>query len=226
MINIAIIPAAGFGRRVGTKTNKQFLKIKGVPTSIYTMRRIAKSSMIDGIIPVIRPDEIEMFNKHILKKFPVDKLIQVVPGGKERQFSVYNALNVIDSANIVLIHDGVRPLFPDGIIETCIKTAIDKGGCAVAIKAVDTIKTGSNGFFNNTLDRNKIFQLQTPQAFQFDLIKKAYDFVIDNSLNITDDAQAFEIINEKVAIVEGSKYNFKITTKEDLRLARLFLRDK
>lgn len=226
MGNIAIIPAAGFGRRVGSKTNKQFLKIKGIPTSIYTMRRIAASSCIDEIIPVIRPDEVQMFKEKILKDFPVEKIKKVIAGGKERQDSVYNAINSIDSADIVLVHDGVRPLFPEGIICSCIKSAKENGACAVAIPAVDTIRTGFDGFFKTTLDRNSIYQIQTPQAFNFSLLKKAYDFVQTKKLNITDDAQAIEIIEEKIAIIEGSRYNFKITTKEDLKLARLFLRVK
>jgi 2-C-methyl-D-erythritol 4-phosphate cytidylyltransferase len=226
MYNIAIIPAAGFGKRVGTKTNKQFLKLKGIPTSIYTMRKIADSPLINEIIPVIRPDEISMFKNKILKEFPVKKIKKIVPGGIERQDSVYNAINSIEHADLVLVHDGVRPLFQSDLIEKCLEKANSFEACAVAIKAVDTIKTGFDGFFKSTLDRNTIFQIQTPQAFKYSLLKKAYDFVQNNKIKITDDAQAIEIIGEKVAIIEGSRYNFKITTKEDLKLARLYLRLK
>ncbi|MDD2715379.1 MAG: 2-C-methyl-D-erythritol 4-phosphate cytidylyltransferase [Candidatus Wallbacteria bacterium] len=218
---VAIVPAAGCGRRVGTKTNKQFLKLKGVPVSIFTMRRLSEISEIDGIFPVIRPDEILLFERKILQ-FPVGKILGVIPGGPERQDSVFNALNALRETRpeIVLIHDGVRPFFELKCVTACISAAREHGGAAVGLRAVDTIRQGRQGVFGKTLLRDEIYQMQTPQAFRFGELLSAYEEIRKQGLKITDDVQAFEFSGRVTAIVEGSRYNFKITTLEDMMLAR------
>lgn len=219
---VAIVPAAGCGRRLGTKTNKQFLKLKGVPVSIFTMRRLAEITEISGIYPVIRPDEISYFKEKILQRYPVDKIAGVIPGGPERQDSVYNALTELkaDPPQIVLIHDGVRPFFSRECVSGCIRSAQESGGAAVGVKAVDTIRLGIEGFYGKTLVRDEIYQMQTPQAFRFLELMEAFEEIRRLNLKITDDVQAFEFTGRKTVIVEGSRLNFKITTREDLILAR------
>ncbi|MDD5090472.1 MAG: 2-C-methyl-D-erythritol 4-phosphate cytidylyltransferase [Candidatus Wallbacteria bacterium] len=218
---VAVVPAAGFGRRLGTATNKQFLKLGGVPISIFTMRRLAAVSEIDAVLPVIRPDEIDLFLEKILSHYPVDKLMKPVPGGPERQDSVYNALKSMDcDPEIVLIHDGVRPFFRASDAVECIRIARECGGAAVALQAVDTVRRGSSEVFGETLDRTGIYLMQTPQVFRFRPLLTAYEKLRGRGLKVTDDVAVYESDGGRVRIVAGSRFNFKITTPEDLYLAR------
>lgn len=222
---VAIVPAAGFGKRIGNKTNKQFLKINNIPIVIYTMRKIADIDEISEIYPVIRKDEINFFKNEILTKYPVNKIKNIIIGGRERQDSVFNALKIIKNAEIIIIHDGVRPFFDKKTFKEAIENVETYEAVAIGIPTVDTLKKVSNGFYIKTLDRKSIYQIQTPQIFKANLIKKAYHYVKEHNISITDDTQAVELIGKKIKIIEGSRYNFKITTKEDLEIAN-FLASK
>lgn len=216
--NIAIIVCSGVGKRMGANLPKQFIQIKNKPIVCYTIDKFENCEKIDEIIIVTNKDYIQFFNESIIKKYNYKKIKYVVCGGKERLNSVYNGLNCVkDKNSIVLIHDGVRPFVENDDILNIIESTQKYDACILGVKAKDTIKICKNGFIEQTPNRDDIYLAQTPQAFKFDLIKKAYDYAINNNIFITDDASAIECIGHKVKIVEGSYKNIKITTSEDLK---------
>lgn len=216
--NIAIIVCSGVGKRMGANLPKQFIQIKNKPIVCYTIDKFENCEKIDEIIIVTNNDYIQFFKEDIIKKYNYKKIKYVISGGKERLNSVYNGLNCIkDKNSIVLIHDGVRPFVENNDILNIIENTKKYDACILGVKAKDTIKICNNGFIQQTPNRDDVYLAQTPQAFKFDLIKKAYDYAINNNIFITDDASAVECIGYSVKIVEGSYKNIKITTSEDLK---------
>ena len=216
--NIAIIVCSGVGKRMGANLPKQFIQIKNKPIVCYTIDKFENCEKIDEIIIVTNNDYIQFFKEDIIKKYNYKKIKYVISGGKERLNSVYNGLNCIkDKNSIVLIHDGVRPFVENNDILNIIENTKKYDACILGVKTKDTIKICNNGFIQQTPNRDDVYLAQTPQAFKFDLIKKAYDYAINNNIFITDDASAVECIGYSVKIVEGSYKNIKITTSEDLK---------
>lgn len=216
--NIAIIVCSGVGKRMGANLPKQFIQIKNKPIVCYTIDKFENCEKIDEIIIVTNNDYIQFFKEDIIKKYNYKKIKYVISGGKERLNSVYNGLNCIkDKNSIVLIHDGVRPFVENNDILNIIENTKKYDACILGVKAKDTIKICNNGFIQQTPNRDDVYLAQTPQAFKFDLIKKAYDYAINNNIFITDDASAVECIGYSVKIVEGSYKNIKITMSEDLK---------
>ncbi|WP_250277333.1 2-C-methyl-D-erythritol 4-phosphate cytidylyltransferase [[Clostridium] colinum] len=216
--NIAIIVCSGIGKRMESNVPKQFIEINNKPIVCYTIDKFENCSKIDEIIIVTNKDYIDYFNSDIIKKYNYKKIVNVIEGGKERLNSVYNGINSIKCSNsIVLIHDGVRPFIDEKDIINIIDKTNKYDACILAVKAKDTIKICKNGFIEYTPNREDIWLAQTPQAFKYDIIKKAYDYCIKNNLFFTDDASAVENIGQKVMIIEGNYDNIKITTKEDLK---------
>jgi 2-C-methyl-D-erythritol 4-phosphate cytidylyltransferase len=215
MFVTAIIVAGGSGTRMGTELPKQFLKI-GHKTIIETTIEIFNTCKeIDEIIVVINDKHMHYFNNNIDKKKP----IYIVSGGENRQQSVYNALyNVNDKCEIVLIHDSVRPFVTHQNINDCIQGAIKYDGCTMGVKSKDTIKVCSNNnMIVNTLDRELLFCIQTPQAFKVDVIKLAHETAKEEDFLGTDDSVLLERLGYEVKVIEGEYSNIKITTKEDLK---------
>ncbi|WP_411679956.1 2-C-methyl-D-erythritol 4-phosphate cytidylyltransferase [Clostridium thailandense] len=218
--NYAIIVAAGKGKRMRTDINKQFLNIKDKPLIYYTLKTFADSKAVDGIIIVCAEDEIEYCKHEIVEKYQIAKVLKIVSGGKERQNSVYNGINVIKNCEIVLIHDGARPFVNDRIIEEGIKYAKEYGACACGVVPKDTIKVRDiKGFSTSTLNRNEVFSVQTPQCFRYDLILKCYRKLNKEKVNVTDDTAVVNYYGNPVYLYEGSYDNIKITTPEDLYIA-------
>ncbi|MBV7274488.1 2-C-methyl-D-erythritol 4-phosphate cytidylyltransferase [Clostridium sp. PL3] len=218
--NYAIIVAAGKGKRMRTDINKQFLNIKDKPLIYYTLKTFADSKAVDGIIIVCAEDEIEYCKHEIVEKYQIAKVLKIVSGGKERQNSVYNGINVIKNCEIVLIHDGARPFVNDRIIEEGIKYAKEYGACACGVVPKDTIKIRDiKGFSTSTLNRNEVFSVQTPQCFRYDLILKCYRKLNKEKVNVTDDTAVVNYYGNPVYLYEGSYDNIKITTPEDLYIA-------
>ncbi|MCK5310898.1 MAG: 2-C-methyl-D-erythritol 4-phosphate cytidylyltransferase, partial [Desulfobacteraceae bacterium] len=157
------------------------------------------------------------------------KDVCIIAGGKERHESVLKGINKIKTLSdnydkdIILIHDGVRPFIDNSLINTCINGAVKFGACVPAIKIVDTIKKVSNNFVTKTLDREYIYQIQTPQAFLLRIIINAMEHAQQKNFSGTDDASIVEFFGSKVAIVKGLKQNIKITTKEDIKFAKTYL---
>lgn len=218
---VAIVPAAGYGKRLGSKSKKPFILLDGKPLVSYALTALNSCKDISGIIIASERPCVERL-RNIAKRFSITKLIDVVVGGNTRFESVRNCMKLVDrSIDIVVIHDAARPLIDKRTIERSIKAAQDFGSCVVAVPESDTVKlSGKDLFVKETLPRNKIFRAQTPQAFRRSIIKRAYSA---NVAGYTDDASLVEAMGGRVKIVEGSCRNLKITTREDLKIAEALL---
>ena len=215
----AIILAGGKGKRMGSKISKQYIELKGKPILYYTLTKFINCKEIDNIVLVLPKDEIEYCTKNILEKYSL-KVDKIVEGGKERQDSVYNALNEIENSDIVLIHDGARPFVSNKIIEDGIKFARLYGAAAPGVTPKDTIKVKDEfGFSKETPNRNTLVSIQTPQVFKLDIIKECHKKVKSDKIAVTDDTMVIEMYNNKVYLYEGEYTNIKVTTPEDLILA-------
>ena len=215
----AIILAGGKGKRMGAKISKQYIELNGKPILCYTLKRFVDCEGIDKIILVLPKDEIEYCNKEILEKYSL-KVDMIVEGGKERQDSVYNALQKINDSEIVLIHDGARAFVSERVIKDGIKYAKIYGAAAPGVMPKDTIKVvDENGFSDSTPDRSKLLAIQTPQTFKLEIIKECHEKVKENNISVTDDTMVVEMYNNKVYLYNGEYTNIKVTTPEDLILA-------
>ena len=225
MKNVAIVLAAGQGKRMKSKVQKQYLLIKEKPVLYYTLNAFENSPLISEIILVTGKDEIEYCQQEIVNKYGFSKVRKIVPGGKERYHSVYEGIKAIEEADYVFIHDGARP-FVDGEMIARVCAAVEEHkACVVGMPVKDTIKIADDaGFAEQTPDRRKVWQVQTPQTFEYQLIKSAYEKLLaEEPEGITDDAMVIETMTEhKVKLVEGSYRNIKITTPEDLDIATIF----
>lgn len=223
--NYAIIVAAGKGKRMGADVNKQFLNIKDKPILYYSLSVFSNDPFVDGIILVCSNNEINYCKEQIVEKYNIKKVIKIVSGGKERQDSVLNGLKAISDCDVVLIHDGARPFVSHKIIEEGIKYAKTYGACTCGVSPKDTIKIKSNdGFSEDTLDRSKLFCVQTPQCFKYDLIMECHERLRQDHAFVTDDSSVIERYGKKVYLYEGGYNNIKITTQEDLLIAETILK--
>lgn len=225
----AIVLAAGSGSRMKSKTKKQFMEIKGKPVIWYSLFEFEKSR-VDEIILVTGKEDIDYCKKEIVEKYNLKKIKNVVAGGSERYESVYNGLKEV-TGNIVLIHDGARPLINNEIIERSIEGTIKSDACVVGVPVKDTIKRANKeGDIIDTPNRSELWITQTPQSFKTDLVKMAYKKMKEElekgntTLNITDDAMVVEeFTTNQVRFVQGDYKNIKVTTPEDIDIAELFI---
>lgn len=219
---VAIVPAAGYGKRLGLKIKKPFLSLGGKPLISYALSALESSRFIDGIIIAVDRSSVGRL-KGLVRRCGFKKMIGIVIGGRTRYESVKNCLDRIDpSFDIVLIHDGARPFLDGTLIEGSIGLAKKYGGCIVAVQESDTVKfADKESFVKRTLDRERLYRAQTPQAFRYDLIKRAYGLKREG--RFTDDASLVERLGERVKILKGSYRNIKITTKEDLKIGEALL---
>ena len=225
--SIALIPAAGMGKRMGASINKQYLLLDGMPIVARTISLFEQSPLIDSIYLVVPAEEIPYCRKNIVEACDFKKIAAIVPGGRERQNSVLNGLIAmrehVSEDDVVLIHDGVRPLITERVLQESIDTARLHDGALVAVPVKDTIKTVRNGIVSNTPPRESLWQAQTPQTFRFAKIFHAHLSAEADGFSGTDDASLIERSGGKVHIVHGDYRNIKITTPEDLVLAEAFL---
>jgi len=223
----ALIPAAGMGKRMGASINKQYLQLAGMPIVARTISVFENASCIDGILLVTPTDEIPYCREHVVEAYGFRKVVAIVPGGKERQNSVMNGLQALQGRmgedDVVLIHDGVRPLISPELLQKSIDVARVCDGALVAVPAKDTIKTVRDGLVIATPDRETLWQAQTPQAFRFSVIYAAHLAAEQERFMGTDDASLVERRGGAVRIVHGDYRNIKITTPEDIVLAEAFL---
>ena len=224
---VAVILAAGVGKRMNSDIPKQYLKINDKEILYYTIRAFEKSK-IDEMIIVTGNEEIDYCKNQIVDKYKFTKVSKVVAGGKERYNSVANGLNAIDNADYVLIHDGARPCISSECINEIIDCVKENSACIMAVNAKDTIKVVEDGFIVDSPNRAKMWQAQTPQGFDYKKIKTAYNKLINESLYegnyITDDASVWSLCNEQgVKVYIGDYKNIKITTPEDIEIARKYL---
>ena len=225
----AIIVAAGKGIRMDDKVRKQYLLLDGCSLISHTIAVFDKCNMINEIFLVVPEEDFVFCNDNILNQQNYQKKVSLVPGGATRQNSVYNGLlaidNIMDNNSIVVIHDGVRPFICHEQLTECITCATDYDACIFGIPAYDTLKSvNSSGFIENTIERNTIWFAQTPQAFKYNLIRRAHENALHIGIVGTDDAMLVEQLGIKVKVISGSRCNVKITTKEDLLLARAMVK--
>ncbi len=220
----AIVLAGGRGKRMGAVQSKQYIDLNGKPILYYTLKQFIVNKLIDYIILVVPEDEIGYCKNKVLNKYGL-KVDKLVCGGKERQDSVYNALSQLENSDIVLIHDGARPFVSHKIINDAVKYAEIYKAAAPGVMPKDTIKVkGENNFSVETLMRNNLVAIQTPQAFEFNLIYNCHKEVKKRGIAVTDDTSVVEFFGNKVYIYEGNYTNIKITTPEDLVLAKYLVR--
>ena len=216
----AIIAAAGKSERMGVGTDKAFLNLGPKPVIAWSLLAFEGCSDVDQIVLVVRKDQI-VGAKAVVRMFGISKVRAVVAGGPRRQVSVMNGLKEVDSdTRIVVIHDGARPCVTPATISETIKLARRTGAAVVGCRIWDTVKVVEKGStIQRTEDRSKLWAVQTPQAFNAQLIRRAYAEVEKRKAEVTDDASAVELLGEPVKIYETDLPNLKITTVEDLQLA-------
>ncbi|MBW1758978.1 MAG: 2-C-methyl-D-erythritol 4-phosphate cytidylyltransferase [Deltaproteobacteria bacterium] len=226
----AIIVAGGKGTRMKGSVCKQYLLLGDRPLLSHTLAAFDACRFIDKIFLVIPEEDFEFCRKNII--FPVawQKKLTLVSGGIERQDSVNNGLlavgDTVESStdSIAVIHDGVRPFVRSDQIEACIDGARQFGACILGIPAFDTLKKVNDaGFIKETIKRDAVWLAQTPQAFQYSLIKTAHENAKQNGYSGTDDASLVEYLGKNVKVIAGGRCNIKITTREDLLLAKAIL---
>ena len=223
----AIVLAAGQGKRMGTKIQKQFLEIQGRPILYYSLYAFQNSEIIDDIILVTSEGLEEYCKEMFVDKYNLTKVSKIVCGGAERYHSVWHGLKEIQDVGYVFIHDGARPFVNDTILHRAYDAVSQYKACVVGMPVKDTIKiAGEDGFAKETPNRSLVWAVQTPQVFDVALIKEAYSKLMEcDDIPVTDDAMVAEqILGTKVKLVEGSYENMKITTPEDLIIAESFLK--
>lgn len=223
----AIVLAAGQGKRMGTKVQKQYLEISGKPVLFYSLDAFQRSNIIDEIILVVGENQEDFCKKEIVEKYGITKVSKIVKGGSERYYSVWNGLQVISGDGYVFIHDGARPFVTEEILSRAYEAVQIEKACVVGMPVKDTIKIADdNKFAKETPNRNYVWMVQTPQVFETSLVKKAYSLLMKQEIiQVTDDAMVVEkMLNMNVKLVEGSYENIKITTPDDLKIAEIFVK--
>jgi 2-C-methyl-D-erythritol 4-phosphate cytidylyltransferase len=221
-----LIPAAGTGKRMGSAPAKQFLALGDKPILAHTLLAFQRASEIDEIIPILSQEDLELCLGEIIEAFHITKVKALVVGGKERQDSVANGLRKLEKdAAIVVVHDGVRPFVTPEMIKESVDCA-KKGECvATGVPIKDTIKEVTDqGIVLQTLDRSRLWAIQTPQAFPVKALMRAYEEAAKKRIYGTDDATIVERTGGSVRVIMGSYENIKITTPEDLLLAEEILK--
>jgi 2-C-methyl-D-erythritol 4-phosphate cytidylyltransferase len=221
---IAIIPASGKGLRVGIATKKgfatpkQYLKVRGKEIIVCTLQTFQKNILISKIIIAAEPEYFSLLIK-LVKKYKLTKVKLIVEGGKTRQQSVYNAVlsSEADDNDLLVVHDAARALLSNDVLTNAINIARKKGNSLVCIKAKDTLIKGKK-FVEEYLNRDEVYYVQTPQIFRYKDLYKALLKAEKEDFIGTDESMLVKKLGNKVNIVEGSVFNFKITTKEDVEL--------
>lgn len=223
----AIIVAAGLGRRMGSTLPKQFIRLNDKPLLAYSVDNLLKVGALNELIIVVAADQIDASELKICLPSRETVPVKIVTGGERRQDSVFNGLQALDPrSKIVIIHDGVRPFFRPELVRETIRLCADNDGVVLAIPAVDTLKEVSDSQVVRTLDRTKIWQGQTPQTFRREILEKAYASARTKAITATDDSMLVELIGGRVAVVESSAENLKITCQNDLKIAKSILENR
>ncbi len=226
----AIITAAGSGKRFGEGGGgipKQLAPLNGEPLLAHSIRIFSGCDSIGEIVVVVPHDWLDFIKSEIVDKFKFEKVSKLTPGGEERQHSVENGFrSLTDKPDIVLVHDGVRPFVKPETIEAVINEAAGSGAAICAVQATDTVKLSSPELYvENTLERSSIWLAQTPQGFRYEILDEAFRCAREDGYVGTDESILVERIGVKVKLVQGSRYNIKITTKDDIILGELLLKE-
>lgn len=223
----AVVLAGGSGSRMHTKVAKQYLLLNGKPLIYYALRQF-QDSAVDRIVLVVAAGQEDYCKKEIVERYGFTKVCAIIAGGEERYLSVHAGLKALKGVDYVLIHDGARPCVDQDILCRTMEAVAKWQACVVGMPVKDTIKiVDDEQMAQKTPDRRRLWQVQTPQAFFYDLISGAYDTVLaSNAQAVTDDAQVLELAYGKTSrLIEGSYRNIKVTTPEDLDIAQTFLKN-
>jgi 2-C-methyl-D-erythritol 4-phosphate cytidylyltransferase / 2-C-methyl-D-erythritol 2,4-cyclodiphosphate synthase len=225
---VAIIPAGGSGKRLKTDIAKQYLALDKVPVIVHTLRVFQAAAIVDEIVLVVPENDAKFVSEEFIKKHDLTKVTKIIAGGAERQDSVKYGFDAIeDDCEIVIVHDAVRPFVTQEMINNIVEAARKEKAASIGVKAKDTIKeTQDDGLVVKTIPRQNLWLTQTPQAFQFSVLKKAFAAADLDNYYGTDDASLVERIGIKVKMIAGSYDNIKITTPEDLIIAKALLKSK
>ncbi|MEC0371262.1 2-C-methyl-D-erythritol 4-phosphate cytidylyltransferase [Paenibacillus chibensis] len=220
-----VVVSAGRGTRMGTRESKQYLLLQNKPIIIHTLEVFERMPLVQEIVLVTGADDIDRCSAWIAE-YGLRKVVKVIPGGRERQESVYKGLMEIGT-EWVMVHDGVRPFVEPEHVLACCRQAQLSGAAVLAVKVKDTIKQVSeSGIIEATPDRRSLWAIHTPQAFRLSELKKAHELAEADGFTGTDDSMLVERMGVPVAVVEGSYTNIKITTPEDLAYASFMLQHK
>ena len=219
----ALVPAGGTGTRMGGTVPKQFLELNGKPILYYTLKTLQDCGIISELILVVPEKEYDNACTDWLGKPEI--VTKVVVGGEKRQDSVYNGFcELSPQTEIVLVHDGVRPFLSHQMIQESVDAAREYGAAITAIPVNDTIKRVDNsGLVSQTVDREGLWRVQTPQVFRYELLQEAFKKANSEKFYGTDEGTLIEHLGKPVKVVEGSEQNIKITRPEDLRLSEIFI---
>jgi 2-C-methyl-D-erythritol 4-phosphate cytidylyltransferase len=221
----AVIVAAGRGTRMGPDVDKLFLEVAGAPVVGHTWRRFDACRELDELVLVVRDGMQDAFHE-LASDLSLTKPYRLVPGGAERQDSVWNGLAAVDpAAEVVAIQDGARPCTPPDVITRCLQVARTTGAAVAAQRATDTIKESDGGTrIARHLDRSRLWSVQTPQCFRIEVIRRALAAVKAAGVQVTDDTAACELIGQPVELVESKLPNPKVTAPPDVLFVELLLR--
>jgi len=225
-MNVAIVVAGGKGVRFGGDRPKQFLEVNGSPIIIHTLRQFERCREIGSVVVVLPAEETAGFQS-LIEKFALQKVTRIVAGGATRAQSVKTGLAMIEEAEVVAVHDGVRPLVTPDEIDSVVKAAGESGAAILVAGLADTIKDVRSNRVVNTLPRVNLRRALTPQCFRLDVLRRAYqqlEQLEGTAIEVTDDSFLVERLGIEVVAIEGSARNIKITREEDLRIAETILR--
>ncbi|MBI6862566.1 MULTISPECIES: 2-C-methyl-D-erythritol 4-phosphate cytidylyltransferase [Lysinibacillus] len=220
-----VLPAAGSGKRMGAGQNKLFLKLLEKPILIHTLEVFQQDPFCTGIWLAVKPEE-RIYIQELLDEYRITKVKGLPDGGAERQHSVHSCMKEMEQVDIVLVHDAARPFITHAIIANLVQSAHEFGAAIAGVRAKDTMKKVRNGVIEETVDRDSLWMIQTPQAFRFDLIVEAEDVAEKVGFLGTDEAMLVERLGHTVHIVESSYENVKMTTQEDLLFGEAILRKR
>lgn len=219
--------AAGSGQRLGGSVPKQFQLLRGKPILAHTLLVFERCDLVGNIVVIAVEEWREFVSQQIVDRFNFSKVTKVVAGGKQRQDSVFAGLQALaGEAEIVAVHDGVRPFVSSEKLQEVILAGQKFGAAILAVPPKDTIKIEKAGFVEKTPARDKLWCVQTPQVFKYDLLFSAYQKAFEHGVYLTDDAALVERLGGAVKIVEGDDHNIKITVPLDLKIAESILAEK
>lgn len=222
---VALIAAAGRGTRMRGELEKQFMLLGDKPLLVHTVEHFQQCDAVDRVIISVALERVEYCRQEIVANYQLGKVAAVVPGGKVRQESVYRALQRVSPAtDLVVTHDGVRPFLFGDVLVRAIGAARECGAAVVAVPESDTVKEVSReGVICGTMDRRRLWRVQTPQVFAYDVLHEAFARASADGYVATDEAELVERTGHEVRVVPGSIWNIKITAAEDMALAEFLL---
>ena len=220
------VPAAGSGIRMGLGYSKAYADVAGKPVLALTIEALLASPFIDHVTVAAKPGEEDLCRREVVDRFGLSDKVTIIAGGEERQHTIMNLLSAAPpERDLVLIHDGARPLVSTRVIHDTLEAAVKWGAAIAATPMADTVKESLDGGETaaRTVDRSTLYRAQTPQVFHKDLIATAHRRALKEGWEVTDDASLIEQMGHDVRLIEGDERNFKVTTLDDLELVRLIV---